>query len=253
MKHHRKYIFLPIILLAALVMSVGITRSGQSGTASTNQEKVKQLQSAVTERQKKHSKLLRQSQGPKLRELAAKGSGDILLAVEEPFLITIPGKEPSRLPFAQAAVCNAEAVVVGTLKSDAPQFTEDESFIFTEYEMSVEEIIKDNTIAPLQTGGQISVVRDGGTGQLNGRTIRARVEGFNSFTVGKRYVLFLRFIPETGSYLAYANGSFELNGNEIIPLGKMPEHESRDATTFLSAIRTATATAGCKNQPGASR
>lgn len=253
MNSYKKYISLPVIGLLALIMFVGITRSGQSGATPTKQEKVKQLQATATEKQKKHSKLLKQSQGRKLRDLAAQGTGDILITVEEPFIIRTPDKETPRARFPQDAVCKAEAVVVGTLDDDSPQMTEDESFLFTEYAMSVTEVIKDNAIAPIPQGSNITVVRDGGTGQLDGRIIRARVEGFKSFTVGKRYLLFLRYIPETGSYLAYANGSFELNANEVIPSGRMPESESRDAMAFLSAIRAATAANDCINQRETSR
>jgi len=145
-------------------------------------------------------------------------------------------------------VCNADAIVVGTLKSESPQLTEDESFLFTEYIMSVSDVIKNNAAADIQSSADITVIREGGIGLINGRTIRAEREGFKLFTVGNQYLLFLRYIPETGAYLAYPYGSFELIQDQILPFGKMPEGSSTNKASFLNAVRATADAGGCVKQ-----
>jgi hypothetical protein len=243
MREREKIIFLLGAVFVALIVGILAVRADQTQNAkgSTAQDKIKEIKIPTTRKDKQHSKLLAQSKGRRISELTAKGTGDITLVVSEPLVMMLPGKESQPASFIQAKVCNAGAVVIGTLNNSSPQLTDDESFLFTESAMTVEEVIKNNPNAPIQPEGTISVVRDGGVGKFQGRTIRAKVEGFEPFIDGRRYILFLRFIPDTGSYLAYANGSFQLSDGTIIPLGKLPDNISREATTFLNATRASAA------------
>jgi hypothetical protein len=88
--------------------------------------------------------------------------------------------------------------------------------------------------------------------QINGRNVRAAQEGFRPTLTGRRYLLFLRFLPATGAYLAYGNGSFEINGDQIMALGDGAREEllaggSKSRTTFLSEVRTFTDN-GCESK-----
>ncbi|HKS29912.1 MAG TPA: hypothetical protein VJS44_18960 [Pyrinomonadaceae bacterium] len=252
MKGRKKNILLLSAVFIALVLAMlGVqANQKQSGLSSSTQKKIKDIKAPATGKQRTHSKLLRQSTGPKISDLTAKGAGDIVLTVDEPFVISTTSSGQQSLPSIETQVCNADAVVVGTLTDSSPQLTEDESFLFTEYTMSAEEVIKNNSKSPIQLDS-ISVVRDGGIGQFNGRTIVAKIEGFAPFIEGKRYLLFLRFIPDTGSYLAYANGSFELKKTSVIPLGSMSANISKEASSFLSLTRQAAALNNCSSSnPG---
>ncbi len=202
------------------------------------------MQIPVTEKQKKHSKLLKKAPARKLRDLAASATADINIVIEEPFIIYTEPPPPHTI---QTVVCHAGAMIVGVVNDSSPQLTEDESFLFTEYAITVEDVAKDNAVSPIQRGSRISVVRDGGTGLLNGRRIHARVEGFKSFAEGKRYILFLRFIPETGAYVAYANGSFEISNEKVIPLGRRLNDQPDDASAFLNRVRTILSGNNCIN------
>jgi len=170
-----------------------------------------------SERQKKHGRLFGYS-GEKLSDKAKKQTGDVEVIMHADTMRTVDPDAPKPDP-TQFATCNADAIVVGTLTSKASQLTEDGSFIFTDYEMAVEEVLKDDAAAPVQTGGLITVTREGGEVSLRGRVLRAKRAGFKSAEVGGRYLLFLKRIPDTGSYLSYPNGSFLLGGERITPLG----------------------------------
>ncbi|HWS85550.1 MAG TPA: hypothetical protein VN282_01040 [Pyrinomonadaceae bacterium] len=201
-----------------------------------------------TERQKQHGRLFPYRMR-KLRDLAGKQSGDIEVVMHADIMRTVDPNAP-KVPAMRFAVCNADAVFIGTLKSKSSQLTDDESFIFTDYDMVVEQVIKDNPSAPAQAGAELTMTREGGEIQLNGRTFRARRDDFKAVEVGKRHLLFLRYLPETGAYLAYPNGSFELDGDKVVALGGTSREElldrgAKNLPTLLGEVHAATA-AGCQ-------
>ena len=107
--------------------------------------------------------------------------------------------------------------------------TEDEDFLFTDWEMVVEEVLKDNPQAPITVGSEILVTRLGGEIVLNGRSIRAIERAFRPFRPEGRYLLFLHFIPSTGSYQAFNDESFELTGSAV--------HSLRPGFSYLNLKR----------------
>jgi len=243
----KKFVIVLAVLLAACL---GVARVTSSQDQKSPKEKKEILldESALSQKQKHHRQYLKTSPGPKLRDLAAKGAGDIVVTVEEPLTISISGKGAAEAPTLPFTVCNVGTIVVGTLTIESPQLTGDESFLFTEYTLNVEEVIKGTPSGRLKAGENITVIREGGVGQINGRTVRAEREGFKPFEMGGRYVLFLRDIPETGAYLAYPYGSFALDGDAVKPFGKMPEGVPATGASFLHAIRDTTASAKCVDQ-----
>ena len=61
----------------------------------------------------------------------------------------LPGGSPGFTPptFSERITnlsCDADAIVVGEVTSKSSQLTEDQDFIFTDYELKVEEVIKNN-------------------------------------------------------------------------------------------------------------
>lgn len=195
-----------------------------------------------TWKQKEHGKLFKRG-GRKVSDLLAAQRGDITLGADPPLQIDTGEAAPSA-PLLEGAVCNADAVVVGTLAEESAFLNEDETFVFTEYRLDAAEVIRNNAAAPIKPGDSLTIVRDGGTVRLDGRAVRALTADFEPFKTGGRYVLFLRHVPATGAYLAYLYGSFELGGAEVRALGKVPRPFPRDAKEFLDETR-ARAAAKC--------
>jgi len=209
----------------------------------------------MTERQKKHGKLFKRygvlTGGKKLRDSNSQ-MGDVNVAIEI-------GDRPLARSFdlntyLRDNACKADAIVIGTVNSKTSQLTEDGSFTFTEYDVTVEEVLKDNSKSPLAANSNITVVRAGGVVQLNGRTIRALDRSEKPLETAGRFLLFLQYIPDTGDYKSYASdtgdASFRLRGDKLFqvsddarPLGEGREVE---ATTFLNQVRSAVYSA-CSN------
>ncbi len=80
--------------------------------------------------------------------------------------------------------------------------TEDaeDTFIFTDSTILVEQVLKDNPAGPIDPGDSIIETRPGGKLVLDGRKLRVRDTGFVSLRLAGRYMLVLRFIPQTGAH-----------------------------------------------------
>jgi hypothetical protein len=195
----------------------------------------------MTEKQRQHSKLFKHS-GRKLDDIAATQTGDVEVEEETGYVIRLPETKP-RAPVFQSALCHADAVVIGTIDSKSSQLTEEENFVFTDYQVTLEEVIKDNLSSPLRVADEITTTRDGGVVEINDRIFRAKRSDFEPPLIAHRYLLFLRFIPATGSYLMYGNGTFQLEDQKILALSPDARQEllkdgAKDRAVFLSEIRT---------------
>ena len=219
-----------------------LQNSGQKkGPTQVQEEATVLREGQMTEKQRVHGRLFKHS-GRKLREIAGQQTGDIQV-VEGPPLVIVTQTSQRRRPVFQSALCRADAVVLGTINEKSSQFTEDGKFIFTDYQIIVDEVIKNNARSAVLASNLITATNDGGAVVLNNQTFRARQEGFDPPLVSKRYLLFLRFIPETDSYLLYGNGIFELEGQEVLALGpgsrdEMAKLGPKDGVTFLNEVRS---------------
>lgn len=137
---------------------------------------------------------------------------------------------------------DSDAVIRGIVKHKASQITEDDMFIFTDYEIEITEILKNDAAAELNTGSIITVVRPGGTVVVDGIIAKATDESFDLLPANKHeLLLFLKYIPEAEAYKATRNtGSFELDGSTIRPLtgAHYPPGVLRDGPSILQILKT---------------
>jgi hypothetical protein len=262
---------LAVLALASLVTAQigGFPRKTQASSAKTcvapnvfrspntlRQQPIKQQQDeatviqegVMTARQKKHGKLFKRygalTGGKNLKD-ASSQPGDVNLAIE------IGDRPLSRTfdlnTYLRDSACKADAIVIGTVNSKASQLTEDGAFTFTEYDVTVQEVLKDNSTSPLAANTNITVTRAGGAVQLKGRTIRAFDRSERPLETGGRFLLYLQFIPDTGDYKSYISDtgdvSFRLRGDKLSQVSDdaRPFGEGRgvDATSFLTQVRSA--------------
>lgn len=95
--------------------------------------------------------------------------------------------------------CSSEAIVIGTVRSQSPHLTDDETLIFTDYEFQVEQVLKD-TRQKIARGEGLILTRPGGSLLLDGRS--AIVVNFEipPLHVRAAYLLFLNLVEETGAW-----------------------------------------------------
>jgi hypothetical protein len=208
----------------------------------------------MTAKQRAHSKLFRGyaeevTRGKKLSQLVAE-RGDVRL-VRYAGTPILP-RSPNGNDFLQKLTCESDAVIIGDVKSKLSQISEEGSFLFTDYSLSVQEVLKNATRAPISPGGEVTVTRTGGAVKLNGHTIRTVDLAQRSLEVGGRYLLFLRLIPATGAYRSlgstYYDDSFEVRGINITQVSELPlpfgPNRAAGTATFLTQVRSAIGSCG---------
>lgn len=207
------------------------------------------------EKQKKHSKLYqRYSGGKKVSDLQAEQPGDIVIrkSIGQPFRVRRPESAASGSlvgvnQYLYDLVSDADVIVVGIIQDGISKLTESEDFLFTDFELHVDQVIQNRTGEQISEGSVISVTQPGGVIQLsNKRSIKAMDPEFTAFKKGEHYILFLDLIPETGGYKSFRNGSFLISDGKVSKLTNShlwDEINSRpNAESFIDEIRKATAT-----------
>jgi hypothetical protein len=203
-------------------------------------------QVAQTNRQVEHSKLFENYGMNRHKLTEGKGDGGFSADVEVPHRVTLP----SRSAFFATLACQSDAVVVGKVVNQTALLSPDESFIFTDAEISVVETLKDNPSSHIYPNENITVTRPGGSLQLNGRKLTFLLSHFKDFSVGGQYLLFMKFLPTTLDYEAFWDRTFELRCGLIFNLNNYAlwggqKSSKQDAAAALLDARAAASTS-CK-------
>lgn len=236
-----------VIMVMAVVLIAAMTAlRGQSQRQSQEDLKKKDdatpiKEGVLTERQKQHGKLFERPGGTNLRKTGK--SLNIIATV--PFMEPDSEKTPaSTEELLLHLTCNADAIVIGTATGKSSQLTEDGSFVFTDYDVQVEEVVRDSASGGVKGGDSIVITRPGGAVEFSGKTIRVKDKSFKPLEVGGRFLLFLRRISSSGAYRAVnSEGSFELEQNRVRRLTAKqlpyPFIYEDDATSLLARVRAA--------------
>jgi hypothetical protein len=120
------------------------------------------------------------------------------------------------------------------------------TFTFTDYEVSVNEILKNNSAFTIQTNQIVSYTSPGGSIELKGTVINAVDYRSEPLQIGAQYLIYASFIQETRSYKGMSssinadifqikNGTVMQASEKPIPLGS----RSADSHQFMLTARAA--------------
>lgn len=240
------FLLLAALLVLPTIATVTLTGWAQDRSSSHGREIPTPVQEGqLTAKQMWHSKLFKRydtvTGGRKLRDLVAeRGDVEVVRVLGD---VLVPANF-SIQTYLNNLTCRADAVVVGTVDAKSSQLIEEGTFIFTDYELLVEEVFK-SPPASIEQNANITVTRVGGFIGLNGHAVRAIDHNQERLRVGERYLLYLRSIPATGSFQAFANSAsedtFQISGRNIkqtsgkaMPLGK---RSIADVDLFLTQAK----------------
>ncbi|HEY9401447.1 MAG TPA: hypothetical protein VIQ24_02045 [Pyrinomonadaceae bacterium] len=240
-----------VILITFITVRIATSqhtnKPGQKITGMKQEEEATPIQLGVmTEKQKKRSKLFkgtRYERGYKVADLVAK-KGDVQLwgPLSEVPLYDLPLNE-SLLKLG----CNTDLVVIGSTKSKASHIIAAGTFLFTDYEITVEEVLKNSGSAPVRQGQDITVPRSGGVVTLNGHNVTALDEEQSPLKKGGRYLLFLKYEPLAETYRPFGHALFDdtflIHDNEITQISRKPLplgwKKSTEVNAFLKEVGNA--------------
>ena len=248
--------------LSAIIALFGITfitiaiaqRANNDQKGQENKEEATVVQDGVmTERQREHSKLYKgYGTGQKIIDLL-KTHDEIGVFRALPN----QGSSPSAIRLTlddvvQKATCNADAIVVGTLVSKLSQLAADGEFIFTDYTVTVDTLLKNDKSDSIQPLSNIIVTRPGGKIMINGKVAAADDSSVKRLIIGDRYLLFLKNIASTDAYT-----TLEETGSISATDGKMDKLTNETAGDFITGTDASSLTdtikvfvaRGCSSKP----
>lgn len=221
MRIHKRTVGLLIILMLATLLSVGVAGIGsqsQGTSASAKPDDATPVQEGkMTDKQREHSKLYKGfGDGKKLKDVAVQIRGDVKAKRNVPIQAGETGPSPTFSEFLRGLACSADAVVIAVVKDKSSQLTEEGDFVFTDYELTIEDVLKDNEYAHLVPNIGFTLTQPGGKVRLDGYVIQAEDALFRPLVIGERYALFLKFIPSTRGYESLNSlSTYELRDNKI--------------------------------------
>lgn len=206
-----------LIISSTIVLSAGSQERVPRPQNSPEIEASPIREGVMTEKQEQHSRLYNQyNTGSKIQDLLNLEDEDIQIRRSLPFRFGSSNQARSDLDEIKRITCAADTIVVGTVKNSASQITASQRFVFTDYVLLVQEVLRNNTPDVIKQESEINITRPGGAVLVGGKRVTAIDESFLPLRRGKRYLLFLRYLPETESFASIETGeSYELSNNDL--------------------------------------
>ena len=261
MKKHSRLILLVILFVATIVVTVTATLQvrKQSGPRPATLQKADEefytvadySASEPTEPAKRAARKVRER---RYNMRAEKGVDPKRFAITEERESTfgIPPSHAAIEPALPAA--QSDAVIVGEVTTAQAFLTEDKTDVISEFTIHVNDLLKENLIAPFSVGDSLDVIRGGGGVRLgSGKVIRYGAEGKPLPRIGGRYLFFLKYNKDEGKdYSIITAYSLEndrvnpldglaLDGAPIRTYGGYQRYKGWALATFLNEVRDAIA------------
>ena len=152
-----------IITLLSILFGIGIMYARGTKKEARHVQNEQELQ----QRRERSRSVYRGARNPhseKIPDVAAIAKGDVRIEREVglPILTPNPAVRFDLQEFLTSRACDADSIVVATATSGTSQLTDDQSFLFTNYELRVESVLKDNSAQSVKMGQVITVIRTGG-------------------------------------------------------------------------------------------
>jgi len=142
---------------------------------------------------------------------------------------------------------SSNCVVVGTVASAKAFLTADRTWVYSDYEVKVESVLKQDSDSAVEEAGSLVTYRNGGALRFpSGKIMNFLIMGHGFPAVGSRYVLFLsRYSDLLGRY--YIWKGYQLKDGLVYPLdvdrtvnGKpFSQYEGMKEDVFLEKVRGA--------------
>jgi hypothetical protein len=145
------------------------------------------------------------------------------------------GPQLSRAEYIRSKTCSADAIVLATAISKESQLTPDEKFIFTDYQFSVAQVVKDDKAAPIDADEGIVVTQGGGKVRLDGQVIELVDDSQQGIVLEDKYLLFLKRVPTTGAY-EIISGSARVDGENRLKRNDDPHKGKGLHGSSLSSV-----------------
>lgn len=141
--------------------------------------------------------------------------------------------------------CGADAVITGTPTAARSDFTAEGTFIFTEYTIDVQSVLRG---ASELVGTTIPLAWPGGSLVHKGRPIEAIDQTFQPLTPKRQYLLFLRHIGQGAFEGTRETAGYDITATHARSRGAGQLREPLESHALVALTRTAASNrAGCRS------
>ena len=202
------------------------------------------------------TKIAESPQDQERRQVREKRYGDHLPLITDPGLNVNGQTESTRITFVDYVsmgnssdprgipVSVSTAVVVGTILSGKCFVNKAHTFVYTDYQVRIDQILKPDPMANLAVGDSVIASRDGGALHFpSGHTTNFLHMGQGMPEIGSQYVLFLwKSIPNFPEYEIIIDSGYQLKSGRAYPLDDAnSQYNDVDANELIGEIQTAIA------------
>lgn len=137
----------------------------------------------------------------------------------------------------------SDAVVIGTVTYALAYLSNENTKVYSEYTIGIEEILKDKGEVSLVPGTVVNAIRDGGRVQFPSGHIQTYVlSGQGAVRTSQRYVLFLRKNTETNKFVLLTG--YELRKGQVTAVDEVSAHSKytgSEESRFINIVKAAIA------------
>lgn len=242
------------LLLVTLMVVIGVllTTPTTKGQKEQTDDATIVQRGQITEKERAYSKEYEKKYGyRKSRKLTTiKGKGEVSVIIGDLDVPTDPQERiMSANEFLEKKICDADLVVIGIPQNKTSHLTDDETFVYTDYNFEIARILKNNSVSPVEVGKSIEITRPGGLIKIDNQIIRVEDKSFEPLKINKEYFLFLKYIPSTNGYAVFDYQSDFIVENDTfrkLSKVKMPQELalSNELTSLLNIAQNIRAV-GC--------
>lgn len=217
------------LFLCFAVTGISTLRAQKADKTKQEKEKFPIVDYNTPEPADEHEKVKRKKKGEKY-DNALSPINPARADVNQLEVVDFPAGTPS-LPVRQSA-----AVIIGTVTKAQAHLSSDKSYVYSEFDVLVEEVMKDDSQSPIATGKIIAAERPGGRVKVpSGRTHEYKTT-LNPLGVGCRYALFL---TRRGDDYHVFTG-YRLEGGQVFPIDRFfKRYEGAGEEEFMRDLRQA--------------
>ncbi len=183
-------------------------------------------------------------------EITDTGSSGIAPESTEDYVLQISDYAEPLDPFPAA---RSAAILIGTVLTGKAFVSRDRSYVYSDYQVRVDRVLKQDTSSNIAIGERIVVSRGGGTIQFPSGHIRNYVNNGEGFpAIGSQYLFFLvkPHIPEH-EYEQIIGSLYQLSGGKVHPLDdeQIAPFDDMSEFVFLSKVEQAIAKSQAGGKP----
>jgi hypothetical protein len=133
------------------------------------------------------------------------------------------------------------AVVIGTVLSGKAYVSKDHTFVYSDYQIRIDQVLKPDPSANLTVGGVVVAMRQGGTIRFpSGRVRHFLNNGHGMPAIGAQYLFFLLKPDPVPEYEIAIGATYELRNGRVHPLDDLSnEFDNTNQQEFLDKVLNA--------------